>query len=68
LFFKLTDKNTTKEAKRFFIHGVEEDKEDDDDREKILFSVVDQLKIDIQPNDPQSAQCNLMICREYNAT
>jgi len=47
---------------------VEEDKEDDDDREKILFSVVDQLKIDIQPNDPQSAQCNLMICREYNAT
>jgi len=47
---------------------VEEDKEDDDDREKILFSVVDQLKIDIQPNDPQSAQCNLMIYREYNAT
>ena len=35
------------------IYGVEEGQEDDDDGEKILFTVADELEIDLQPNDIQ---------------
>ena len=51
LFCNLTGKNISGE--HTLIYGVEEDKEDNHDEDKVLFETADELEIDLQNNDVQ---------------
>jgi len=54
IVFQLNKHEQYIRRENIFIYGVEEDNGDNDDGEKVLFSVADDLEIDLQPNDIQS--------------
>jgi len=41
------------QKRKYFYLGIEKDKGDNDIGEEVLFSVADELEIDLQPNDIQ---------------
>jgi len=55
IVFQLDRQEQYIRRENILIYGVEEDKEDNDDGEKVLFSVADELEIYLQPNDTQRA-------------
>jgi len=54
IVFELDRQEQHIRSENIIIQGVEENKEDNDDGEKILFKVADPLKLDLQVNDIQT--------------
>ena len=53
LVFQLDRQEQYIRRENILIYGVEENKEDNDDGEKVLFKIADELKIDLQDNEIQ---------------
>jgi len=53
LVFQLDRQEQYIKRENILIYGVEENKEDNDDREKVLFKIVDELQIDLKDNEIQ---------------
>ena len=53
LVFQLDRQEQYIRRKNILIYGVEENKEDNNDGEKVLFKIADELKIDLQDNEIQ---------------
>ena len=53
LAFQLGRQEQHIRRENILIYGVEENKEDNDDREKVLFKIVDELQIDLKDNEIQ---------------
>ena len=53
LVFKLNRQEQYIRRENILIYGVEENKEDNDDGEKVLFKIADELEIDLKDNEIQ---------------
>jgi len=53
VIFQLDEQKQYIRRKNILIYGVEEDKEDNDDEEKLLFKIADEFEIDLQDRDIQ---------------
>ena len=51
LAFQLDRQEQYLRRENILIYGVEEDKEDNNDREKVLFKIADELEIDLEDNE-----------------
>ena len=51
LVFRLDREEQDIRRENILIHGVEQNKEDNDDGEKVLFKIADELEIDLKDNE-----------------